>query len=188
MIILASGSPRRRELLEQIGVVFEVVVPDVDEAVLDGEAVATYVERLACDKVNAVDRSDGLVIGADTSVVLDGTILGKPADRAQASSMLRMLSGRTHQVLTGVAVRWHTALASTSVMTAVTMVSLSSVDIEWYLSTGEPFDKAGSYAIQGAGGAFVERVDGSVQNVIGLPVTTVRQLCRQLGAELTPGG
>ena len=200
-VVLASGSPRRRELLAQLGVVAEIIAPDIDESVGDGEDPLTYVLRLAAAKaaavVAAVEVSGplsgpvagpvagaALVIAADTTVVLDGVIFGKPDDVADARRMLGLLSGRTHLVHSGVAVSSGPRLLTAVVTTAVTMVEIGAADLEWYLTGGEPFDKAGAYALQGAGGTFVERIDGSVSNVIGLPLHMVVDLARQLGVNL----
>lgn len=184
-VVLASGSPRRRELLEQIGVRFEVRPADIDESVRDGEVPTDYVRRLSVDKAAAVAvRAGVVVIAADTTVDVDGEILGKPADAAEALAMLRQLSGRRHHVHTGVTVRIDDRSATEVVTTAVEMVAITDVDATWYVATGEPFDKAGGYAIQGAGGVFVAGVEGSVSNVVGLPLATVVALARGLGVEL----
>jgi len=184
-IILGSGSPRRRELLTQLGVQFTVAAPDIDEAVLPGELPVPYVERLAVAKAHAIDASaDALVIAADTTVDIDGQILAKPVDADDAGAMLRRLSGRTHTVHTGLAVRLGDRTVSEVVTSSVTFVEMADRDIEWYVGTGEPFDKAGAYAIQGTGGVFVERVDGSVSNIIGLPLDTLVRLAAELGVRL----
>jgi len=184
-VVLASGSPRRRELLEQIGLRFEVRPADIDESVRDGEVPTAYVHRLSVEKAAAVAvRAGAVVIAADTTVDVDGEILGKPADDAEALAMLRQLSGRRHHVHTGVTVRIDDRSATEVVTTAVEMVAITDVDATWYVATGEPFDKAGGYAIQGAGGVFVAGVEGSVSNVVGLPLATVVALARGLGVEL----
>ncbi len=177
-LVLASGSPRRQELLARLGIGFSVVVPDVDETPHPDEAPATMVRRLATDKAAAVAAiSDGaVVIGADTTVALDGEIFGKPVDDDDARRMLRRLSGRAHHVHTGVVVRADDREVTEVVTTAVVIAPLGASTIEWYLATGEPFDKAGAYAIQGHGALFVEGVRGSVSNVVGLPLTTVVRL------------
>jgi septum formation protein len=186
-IVLASASPRRRELLGLLGLPFEVRVPDVDESVRTGEDAATYVERLARAKANEVTRGDDdLVIAADTSVVLDGRIFGKPIDSADARSMLATLSGRSHEVMTAVAVAHGDYLTSAVDVSTVRFAALSDRDIEWYVATGEPLDKAGAYAVQGVGGLFVAAVDGNVQSVIGLPLALVRALARGAGVDLLP--
>jgi septum formation protein len=174
-LVLASTSPRRRELLGLLGIPFRAVAPiGVDESPLDGESPPEVVGRLAVEKARSVDGDP--VIAADTVVELDGAVLGKPLDAAHARRMLARLSGRTHLVHTAVAVRTgeHTELET--VTTSVQFVPLAPAAIEWYLATGEPFDKAGAYAIQGRGGAFVEEIRGSVTNVVGLPLATVVRL------------
>jgi septum formation protein len=177
-LVLASGSPRRRELLAQLGLAFAVVVPDVDETPRSGERPVELVRRLALAKVAAVDGDP--VLAADTTVEVDGEILGKPVDADDARRMLRRLSGRAHKVHTGVAVRADERVGAEVVTTIVTFVPLQPVVIEWYVGTGEPLDKAGAYAIQGAGGVFVEAVRGSVSNVVGLPLTTVARLLHRV--------
>jgi septum formation protein len=181
-LVLASASPRRRALLEAAGVAVDVDPVDVDEARLDGESPAQYVERLAREKAAAGARRhpDALVLGADTTVTLDGAVLGKPVDAAEAAGMLRRLSGRTHEVLTGIAIAWRGAIASHVERTAVAMAPLSEADIAWYVASGEPLDKAGAYAIQGLASRFIPRIDGSYANVVGLPVTAVLGLAARL--------
>lgn len=184
-VVLASGSPRRRALVASLGIDPLVRAPRVDETPCPGEDAAAYVRRLAAAKAAAVTAGDDeLVIAADTTVVVDGELLLKPADAADAARMLRRLSGRTHDVLTGVALRHGPRVAVEVVRTAVTFVPLGEDDIAWYVGTGEPFDKAGGYALQGAGAVLVERVDGSVSNVVGLPLATVVAMARRLGFEL----
>jgi septum formation protein len=184
-IVLASGSPRRRELLEQLGLRFEVRAADIDESVHQGEPPVDYVARLSREKAAAVPVPDGtLVIAADTTVDVDGTILGKPADEAEARSMLAAMSGRRHHVHTGVTLRLGAEVRTEVITTAVDVVTIDDATAAWYVATGEPFDKAGGYAIQGAGGALVAGVQGSVSNVIGLPLTTVVELARDLGVGL----
>jgi septum formation protein len=181
-IVLASGSPRRRELLEQLGLVFEIRAADIDESVRDGEPPLDYVQRLSIEKAAAVPVLPGtLVIAADTTVDVDGAILGKPADDDEALAMLAVISGRRHQVHTGVTLRLDDRSVTAAVSTFVDIAPIDEATMAWYVATGEPFDKAGGYAIQGAGGAFVAAVDGSVSNVIGLPLVTVVQLARSLG-------
>jgi septum formation protein len=180
-LVLASASPRRLDLLRSVGLEPEVVPADIDESVDPGEQPAGYVARLSAAKAAAVrDRlvadavpTPWVVVAADTTVDVDGRILEKPADADDARRMLRMLSGRTHRVHTAVSA-WYPVPgareATTVVETAVTFVELTDALVDWYVSTGEPFGKAGGYAIQGAGAALVRRVDGSVTNVIGLPL------------------
>ena len=171
-VILASGSPRRRELLAEMGALFEIDVPDVDETVegTPEKMVALLAERKA--KAVAEHRSEGLIVAADTLVALDERALGKPADDEEAKEMLRSLSGRTHDVFTGVCVI-NAATGEkmvSAVRTGVRFRAISEAEIKAYVATGEPRDKAGAYAIQGGAGAFVEGYEGSKTNVIGLPV------------------
>ena len=184
-VVLASGSPRRRDLLDQLGVTFTVAVPDIDEMPRAGEDPVGYVGRLAVAKAAAVAApGDALVIAADTTVDLDGRILGKPADAAEATAMLKALSGRTHRVHTGVALRRGAASNAGVATTLVTMTPIGDHALRWYVGTGEPLDKAGAYAVQGAGGVFVERIRGSVSNVVGLPLHLVVRLAAELGVPL----
>ena len=184
-VVLASASPRRLDLLSQIGVRFEVRVPDIDESPMDGEEPIAYVRRLAKTKADAVTAApDELVIAADTTVDLESVIMGKPTDDRDARSMLRSLSGQTHWVHTGVAMRLADQEVVDVCTTAVTFVQLDEATIEWYVATGEAFGKAGSYALQGAGAALVSGVDGSVSNVIGLPLHVVIDLAGRLGVAL----
>jgi septum formation protein len=197
-LVLASGSPRRRELLVLLGLPFEVVPTGVDESPLSGELPVDLVRRLAIDKAAAIadsdlDVSDGgasadvVVLAADTTVEVAGEILGKPVDADDARRMLRSLSARTHLVHTAVAVRRGGLTLHDVVTTSVTMTSLTDAAIEWYLATGEPMDKAGAYAIQGAGGAFVAEIEGSASNVVGLPLATVVELLARQGVPVAGG-
>lgn len=183
-VVLASGSPRRRELLEQLGLTFSINAPDVDESPLAGEVATAYVARVALDKVNAIVAPDALVIAADTTIELDGEIIAKPVDLNDARVMLRRLSGRTHSVHTGVVLKFGDQCRSATVTSLVSFVALSDETIAWYVATEEPLDKAGAYAIQGAGAVLVERVAGSVSNIIGLPLHTVVALADELGVTL----
>ena len=177
-LVLASASPRRSELLRSVGLDFDVVPADIDESVQPGETPLEYVSRLSAEKAGVVAArvgSDVIVIAADTTVDVDGRILEKPMDDADARRMLRLLSGRTHLVHTGVTVSWFPetrARGTTTIVaeTAVRFIELDDRAIDWYLATGEHAGKAGAYGIQGTAGAFVERIDGSVTNVIGLPL------------------
>ncbi len=175
-VVLASGSPRRRELLSTLGLTFVVDAADIDETEFVAEDPTLYVVRLARTKaahVAARHEHGTIVIAADTTVELDGSILGKPTDPVHAGSMLAALSGRTHRVHTGMAVMVAGAVGEPWVNLSTTDVTFRSLDdatIERYLATGEPMDKAGAYAIQGVGGALVSRISGNVQNVIGLPL------------------
>ena len=183
-LVLASASPRRAQLLGLLGRPFEIRIADVDESQLGDEQPMTHVARLAGAKAAAIDSTGAeIVVGADTVVVLDGEILGKPKDADQAREMLARLSGRDHVVLTGVAVRHGDDVRSTVVSTTVTMRDIAREEIAAYVATGEPFDKAGGYGIQGLGGRFVERIDGNYQNVVGLPLTAVESLLSELSAD-----
>ncbi len=180
-LVLASASPRRAELLAAAGIAFEVDTANVDETPRAGEAPRDYVRRLAEAKARAVTvrHPAGLVLGADTTVVVDGTILGKPVDATDAGDMLRRLSGRSHQVLTGVAlVRDGRTVEVDVAVTDVWFAPMTGADIDAYVATGEPMDKAGAYAIQGRASCFVTRIDGSYSNVVGLPVALVHQWLR----------
>ncbi len=185
LVVLGSASPRRSDLLGQLGVEFTVVSPDIDETPLPGETPVDYVRRLAIAKSHAVQAdADALVITADTTVDLGGEILSKPDDAEHAKAMLRKLSARTHRVHTGVAVRRGHIVVHDVVTSLVTFAPLTPASIEWYVGTGEPLDKAGAYAVQGAGGVFVQRVRGSVSNVVGLPLHTLVRLAGELGVSL----
>jgi septum formation protein len=175
---LASQSPRRRELLAQIGVPHAVAVPDVDEGARSGEAVAAYVERVARAKAEAIWQrlQDLPVLGADTTVVLDGRSLGKPRDRAEGVAMLRALAGREHQVLTSVALVTAAGTRCVTSCSTVRMRACSEQERDRYWDTGEPRDKAGGYAIQGLGAIFIESLQGSYSGVMGLPLFETAQL------------
>ena len=186
-LVLASASPRRRELLETLGVDLSVRAADIDETPRRGEPPRDYVQRLSAEKAAAVAMTvpaTTLVIAADTTVDLAGRILGKPESVDDARSMLSALSGATHQVHTGVTVRRGDESITAVATTAVTFTTVTRALLDWYVATGEPVDKAGAYAIQGAGALLVERVDGSVTNVIGLPLTLVARLTAELGHPL----
>jgi len=174
-LYLASGSPRRRELLTQIAVPFLTQIAPIDENALPGESPIAYVERLARAKAQAglgalADTEGAVVLGADTAVVLDGRILGKPADRDDALATLNALSGRSHQVLTAVALVSHERLESRVVTSQVTFRVLNQAEIEAYWASGEPQDKAGCYGIQGLAAVFVSQLQGSYSAVVGLPL------------------
>lgn len=180
-LVLASRSPRRAELLSSAGIEFQIRVADVDEAVIPGEAPLEYVTRLAREKAAAVPASpDEIILGADTTVVIDGQILGKPEDAADASRMLRALSGREHQVITGVCVRRGDDVQAGAVTTTVWFRTMSEAEIAGYVASGEPMDKAGAYGIQGLAAQFIPRIDGSYANVVGLPVHLVCDLLEGL--------
>jgi septum formation protein len=183
-LTLASSSPRRRELLVDLGFAPEVRPAQADETPLAGEAPAPYALRVARAKARAVDGE--LVLAADTTVAVDGTILGKPLDGADAARMLRLLSGRTHQVVSAVCVRRPAIRLELDavVTTDVEVARLDEATIGWYVATGEPLDKAGAYAVQGKFGAFVRAVRGSVTGVIGLPLDETLALLRRAGLPL----
>ena len=180
-VVLASASPRRRELLTLIGIPHEVRPADVDESLLTGEPARAYVERLAREKATAGGDHDAVVIGSDTTVVVGGDILAKPESPADAGRMLRLLSGREHAVLTGVAVAWQGRVESAVEEVGVTFRELSDDDIARYVATGEPMDKAGAYGIQGYGATIVTRVNGDYFAVMGLPVNRMVRLFEALG-------
>jgi septum formation protein len=198
MIYLASRSPRRRELLKQVGVTFEIVLlredlrrgPDVDESPLGDEKPEGYVLRIACAKAELAARYMGRralparpVLAADTTVVCDGRIVGKPTDREDAFRILKVLSGRQHEVITGVAVatpdRTHHAVSQSKVW----FRELSEDEIRRYVATGEPLDKAGAYAIQGRAAAFATRIEGSYSGIMGLPLSETTDLLRKFNIE-----
>jgi septum formation protein len=173
-LVLASRSPRRAELLRAAGFDFVVRAADVDETPRQNENPRDYVLRLAIDKASAVEAADNeILLGADTTVVLGSKIMGKPVDASEAARMLRALSGQCHEVLTGVCLKrgslTHAEVASTSVWFA----PLTEDRIQWYIRSGEPMDKAGAYAIQGLASRFIDRIDGSWTNVVGLPIAVV---------------
>jgi septum formation protein len=182
-IYLASGSPRRRELLRQIGVSYRLIDTAVDETPLKDEAPLAYVSRVAAAKANAGwqcsrDPDDAPVLAADTAVVLDGSILGKPRDQADALDMLRRLSGRSHEVLTAVALRCAAGLDGRVSRSVVTFRSIDAAEASAYWDTGEPRDKAGAYAIQGRAAAFITDLRGSYSGVMGLPLFETAELLR----------
>lgn len=171
-LILASSSPRRKELLEQLGLKFDIFSPDIDESVHEAEQAHQYVLRLAEQKAHAVlaNYQDSIVIAADTSLSLDGIIIGKPESKQHAFEIWQSLSGRTHDVLSGVCVASQNKSLSTVVKTQVEFQTLSQHDMEQYWLTGEPEGKAGAYAIQGIAAKFIPRIVGSYTNVVGLPL------------------
>jgi septum formation protein len=189
MLILASASPRRRELLARAGIAFEVLPAEIEESARPGESPEALAERLAREKAVAVARRLGpgagrLVLGSDTIVVLDGEVLGKPSDERHAEALLGRLVGRTHRVTTGVALARSADLAvrSFTVTSLVTMRRAGREEIRRYVATGEPLDKAGAYGLQGEGRRFVTAVEGSESNVIGLPLDETLALLREAGA------
>jgi septum formation protein len=188
MIYLASASPRRQELLRQLGLAFEVVPSGIEEARQPAEAAADYVARVALDKarhvaarLHAEGRADGPVLGADTEVVLEDRVFGKPGNARASAEMLNLLAGRSHEVLSGIALvaggREWTALSRSRVYLA----PMSAAEIEGYCATGEPLDKAGGYAIQGRAAAFIERIEGSYSGVMGLPLHELYMMLREAG-------
>jgi len=204
-LILASASPRRAELLRAAGYEFDIVVADVDESIRDAEVPALYVRRLAAEKSAAAqisvvsgfsrtveirtgpakaghyeDAEDAIVLGADTTVVVDGEILAKPRDDRDAAAMLRRMAGRAHEVLTGVSLRRGGFELGRVETTRVHVAPLTDEDIAWYVATGEGRDKAGAYAIQGVASRFIPRIEGSYSNVVGLPVACVRELLTEI--------
>jgi septum formation protein len=188
-LVLASTSPRRVQLLQQLDLVFEAEEPQVDESILPDEMPGVYVERLAREKSLAALARDALVIGADTTVVHQGRVMGKPAHPEQARSMLRRLQGDTHEVFTAMAVSTigggGSSMTQAAVdVTRVTLLPMTGAEIDDYVSTGEPMGKAGAYAIQGMGGLFVEAVTGSPFTVIGLPIHLLPRLLSGVGARL----
>ena len=189
--ILASSSPRRRDLLASIGLDFDVLPSHVPEVHQEGEAPEEYVARLSRDKANALasEHPSRWVIAADTTVYLDQQLLEKPADRADAIRMLGTIAGKTHMVYTGVTLENAGAnYRDTRVAeTEVRMLPLEGPEIEWYVETGEPLDKAGAYAAQGIGGMFIESIHGSFTNVVGLPLATLFQMLRRAGIDPLAG-
>jgi septum formation protein len=189
-LILASASPRRRDLLSACNIPFEIVPSRIAEHPLPDEPPSAYVRRLALAKADSVaqDHPDAIVLGADTTVTIDGLILAKPESHDEARQMLHRLCGREHEILTGVAVvagrtsRWvGDRSAQTMVASRVLMRHFTAATVEWYIATGEPMDKAGAYAVQGLGGALVEWVEGSYTNVVGLPLEETLALLRRFG-------
>jgi septum formation protein len=184
-IYLASRSPRRRELLLQMGVDFSVINPDVDESVFDNELPLDYVSRIARLKAEAgrklllsADRKP--VLAADTAVVIDKTILGKPQNDLQAASMLKMLSGKTHQVMTAIALTRSDQLLTAVSVNDVRFAELNEKEIHWYINTKEGVDKAGGYAVQGLAALFIERIEGSYSGIMGLPIRETGQLLSKM--------
>lgn len=180
-IYLASRSPRRRELLQQMAVDFAVVAPDIDESVQAGETPEAYVRRIADNKARAGQTllRDGLtrpVLAADTAVIVNDRIFGKPVDDADARRMLKQLSGNTHRVMTAVSLAGSEELHHAISVSEVRFATLSEADIDWYLQTGEGSDKAGSYAVQGLGAIFIEQIKGSYSGIMGLPIRETAQL------------
>lgn len=181
MIVLASQSPRRRELLERAGVPFVVRIADIDETVQPGEAPQQYVRRLATGKAVTVSRApDECVLAADTTVVLGSDILGKPADAADAARMLGALAGRSHEVITGICLRYGQELFIDAAVTTVHFGPMTAAEIEAYVASGESMDKAGAYGIQGIASRYVTGIEGCYNNVVGLPVSLVWRYLKKL--------
>ena len=172
--MLASQSPRRRALLEQAGISFTVRIAGIDESVEDGESPSQYVRRLASEKALAVPKApEECILAADTTVVVDNRILGKPEDAADAAAMLRLLSGRSHEVITGICLRYQSDLIVDAAHTIVHFSEMTDREIDGYVATGEPMDKAGAYGIQGIASRYVRGIEGCFFNVVGLPVPLV---------------
>jgi septum formation protein len=181
MLALASRSPRRREILRQAGIPFVVRPMEVDETPLPGEAAREYVMRIAREKAAAATASPGeIVLAADTTVLINGEILGKPLDAADGRRMLQLLSGQRHAVLTGICLRSTSRAVEDCAETSVWFAPLSSQEIEDYAASGEPMDKAGAYAIQGLASKFIQRIEGCYFNVMGLPVALVYRHLREM--------
>ncbi|MFZ3339572.1 MAG: Maf family protein [Terriglobales bacterium] len=183
MLVLASASPRRHELLSNAHISFEVHPAHINEDPLPNEPAKDYAERLAREKAEAISQQypNNPVLGADTVVVIDNQILGKPVDPSDAARMLRLLSGRTHQAITGVCIAINGQHTVASATTSVTMTEISEQEIADYVSTGEPMDKAGAYAIQGIASRWIPRIEGDYSNVVGLPVGLVYRMLREAG-------
>lgn len=184
-LVLASSSPRRSELLAALGLRFETRSPDVDETRFPDETPGTYVERIARAKAVAVAGSDEVIVAADTTVVFEGKVMGKPGHPEEARSMLRRLQGARHEVLTGLAVSRLGETHSLVDATEVEMMSMTDEEIAAYVAGGEPMDKAGAYALQGEGGVFVTSVHGSPSTVVGLPIHQLPRLLGRVGVELS---
>jgi septum formation protein len=185
MLVLASASPRRQELLRNAGITFEVQPADIAEDSLPGESAKGCAERLAREKALAVarQRPRDVVLGADTIVVVDGQLLGKPADATDAARMLRMISGRKHQVITGVCLVVNGEPAVASETTQVTVSPITDQEIAAYVASSEPMDKAGAYAIQGLASRWISRIEGDHSNVVGLPVALVWKMLRERNSQ-----
>jgi septum formation protein len=186
-VILASQSPRRRELLRLVGIPHEVRPADIDETYLPGEVPREHAERLAREKAARMHEPDAIVIGSDTIVVVDGEVLGKPTDAASATRMLRRLSGRSHIVITAVAAAWNDRVESAVEEVTVTFHTLTDEEIAAYIATGEPMDKAGAYGIQGFGATIVARVEGDYFAVMGLPLQRLVLVLEKLGVRYAFG-
>ena len=186
-LVLASSSPRRRELLSTLVAQFDIRSPEIDEIPREGESPTDYVQRIAMEKATEHMSSEWITLGADTTVVLEGQIIGKPSDVDQARWILGRLSGKTHTVYTAVALAQSAGVDTLLSATKVTLTQLSQSAIDAYLLSDEPWDKAGAYGIQGYAGAFVERIEGSYSGVVGLPLCETRTLLHENGIELKHG-
>ena len=182
-LVLASGSPQRLDLLRSVGFEPVVRVPNIDESIIDEETAESLVERLAITKLNAVIKKGECGVAADTVVLINGNILGKPGSPEKAVNMLNSLSGKSHKVITGIALSGPKGKRSSTVVTKVRWRKLSEKEILTYVQTGEPLNKAGGYGIQGGGADFVTSYDGSYENIIGLPTCKVMTLLRELGCD-----
>ena len=171
--ILASASPRRKELFSHLGLDFEISIPRVDEKTRQGELPEDFCHRISIDKaaIASLDYPDALVIAADTIVVIDGRILGKPCDEKEAFAYLSLLQDKTHEVYTGYTIMYKGESKTRVIRTRVHFRAMTAEEISWYISTGEPLDKAGAYAVQAVGSIFIDRIEGSYTNVIGLPMS-----------------
>lgn len=182
-LILASSSPRRKDFISKLGLSFEIIKPDADESVIIGEKASDYVKRIAADKAQIVSElhPDEVVLAADTVVVCDDRIIGKPSSRDDARKIMRMLSGRTHEVMTAVCIMRGYEVSEIFESTRVTFAQLSDELINTYVDSGECDDKSGAYAVQGIGSMLIEKVEGSVSSVVGLPVCQVRIALEKFG-------
>ncbi|MEZ5307349.1 MAG: Maf family protein [Pyrinomonadaceae bacterium] len=187
-LVLASGSPRRSEILKSVGWEFEIFVTDIDESEVSGESPEDYVTRLAREKALwASSKHPGhLVLGADTTVVVNGSIIGKPVDLEDADRMIRLLSGKRHEVLTGVAFATDSNAVSGLQRTTVSFATLSDSEIDYLVHNGSPLDKAGAYAVQAQAALFIEEIEGDYWNVVGLPVSLVYKLLQRAYSEIRP--
>ncbi|HVT00837.1 MAG TPA: Maf family protein [Patescibacteria group bacterium] len=189
-IILASSSPRRRELMKFLGIPFDVVSSDFDETRIPDTDYKHFVETLSFEKVKVVAASfdDAIIVGADTVVVMDGKVLGKPKDKRDAKKKLKLLSGTKHLIITGYTIfdTKSGRVVNSSVESSVKLKDLTNEEIEAYIATGEPMDKAGGYAVQGIGGLFVEKVDGDYFNIVGLPLKDIRRHLADFGIKTLP--
>jgi septum formation protein len=180
-VVLASASPRRQEMLQALNIDFQICVPDIPESWTGKRNACRIACELAIAKVRKCRRRDALVIGMDTLVVIGRMKLGKPVDAKEAKEMLQSLNGKTHQVITGVALMWKDRVVSQAAVTEVQFRRIRSHEIDWYIQSGEPFDKAGAYAIQGLGRIFINRIHGCYYNVVGFPLTVFQRLLRRFG-------